>query len=88
MFYFVYVLLSKKDNDFYIDFTTDLKQRIKIHQRGEVKSTKARLSLELIYFETYKNKLDAEKRERFLKSDSGHKYLKKQLENYLKFRKK
>ncbi|MBU2635408.1 GIY-YIG nuclease family protein, partial [Patescibacteria group bacterium] len=30
--YYVYILLSKKDNDFYIGFTEDLKQRIKRHK--------------------------------------------------------
>ena len=83
MFY-VYLLLSKKDNKFYIGLTRDLKKRLKEHNAGKNKSTCYRKPLELIYFEAYKDKIDAQKREVFLKSGSGHRYIKKQLNNYLK----
>ncbi len=82
--FFVYVLLSKKDNKYYIGFTADIKQRIASHHKGSVRSTKHRRPLELIYYEAYTNKCDAENREKFLKSGSGHRYLKKQLKNFLK----
>ena len=60
--YFVYILQSKKDNKLYIGYTEDLKNRVYLHSNGGVVSTKNRRPLELIYFEAYKNQLDAKKR--------------------------
>jgi putative endonuclease len=81
MFY-IYVLHSKKDNNLYIGYTGNLKQRFKCHQDGGVLSTKHRRPLELVYYEAYINDLDAKKREVFLKSGSGHRFLNKQLLNW------
>ena len=81
--FFIYILLSLKDKNFYIGFTSNLKQRLNQHSRGEVISTKNRKPLKLIYYEAFISKTDAKKRERFLKSGSGLKFLKKQLVNTL-----
>jgi len=69
--YYVYILLSKKDNDFYIGFTEDLKQRIKRHKNAQVFATKSRLPIILIFYEAYLNKYDALRREKYLKSTKG-----------------
>ena len=84
MFYFVYVLFSRKDKGLYTGFTDNLKRRIKEHNQGLVASTKNRRPLELIYFEGYKNKSSAQKREGYLKIGWGRNYLKKILDNYYK----
>ena len=83
MFHYVYVLLSLKNCKFYTGYTTDLKQRVKDHNAGKNTSTKNRRPLKLIYLEGYLNKTDAVKRETFLKSGSGKKFINKQLVNYL-----
>jgi len=49
--FFVYVLLSKIDNKFYIGFTDSIQDRIKAHNSGKVESTKQRKPFELIYYE-------------------------------------
>ena len=41
--YFVYVLQSKKDSEFYTGFTNDLQRRIEEHGKGLQVSTKNRL---------------------------------------------
>lgn len=82
MFY-VYVLHSFKDNKFYIGYTEDLEKRVGKHLLGKVTTTKSRLPLQLIYYEAYIDKKDAKGREKFLKGGSGHKYLNKQLKNFL-----
>jgi putative endonuclease len=82
--YYTYVLKSKKDNLLYIGYSEDLRKRIETHQKGKATATKYRRPIDLIYYEAYLNKIDAKKREIFLKSGSGHKFLKKQLENYFK----
>ncbi len=83
MFY-VYILKSKKDNNLYTGYSSDLKERIKWHSEGKSQATKWRLPIELIYYEAYKDKKDATKREIFLKSGKGRELIKKQLENSLK----
>ena len=75
MVYYTYVLYSKKDKKFYIGYTTDLKQRFKGHRRGNTKSTKNRQGLNLIYFEGFINKRDAQRRERYFKTTQGKKGL-------------
>ena len=65
MFY-VYILKSKKDNNFYIGSTNDLKRRINEHNSGLVFSTKSRMPFELVYYEAYKSESDARNREKSL----------------------
>ena len=79
---FVYVLSSAKDLKLYIGLTDDVSQRVGQHNSGKVESTKHRRPLDLIYYEWYKERADAVGREKFLKSGSGHRFLKKQLKYY------
>lgn len=82
--YYVYVLKSKIDNNFYIGYTSNSPIiRLEQHNSGRAISTKLRKPFELIYYEAYLNMDDAVGREKFLKGGSGHKYLSKQLKNYL-----
>ncbi|MEI6696633.1 MAG: GIY-YIG nuclease family protein [Bacteroidota bacterium] len=81
--YYVYVLISKKDNNLYTGYTKDLKNRIEQHNIGEVQSTKYRLPLILVYYEACINQQDATHREKYLKSTWGKRYLKARLKNYL-----
>jgi len=81
MFY-VYVIQSDKDDGLYIGFTGDLRRRLAEHQQGISISTKSRRPWKLIYYEAYLQKLDAEGREKFLKSGAGRCFLKKQLKNH------
>ena len=83
-YYYVYVLLSKKDGNFYTGYTNNLKKRFKEHNLGHVASTKNRRPLNLIYFEACLNQQDATKREKYLKTTYGKRYLKNRLSNYLK----
>ena len=81
--FYVYTLLSLKDHKFYTGFTTNLKQRLQQHARGEVKSTKDRRPLNLIHYEYFISRTDAETREVFLKSGFGRDQLKKALKRTL-----
>ena len=86
--FFVYVLLSQKDENFYVGYSEDLDKRIKEHYEGKVTSTKHRLPLKLIHFEYFINKSDAKAREVFFKSGFGREQLrlslKRTLNNYIK----
>ena len=66
MFY-VYVIKSKKDNQFYFGSTNNLNRRLDEHNAGLVFSTKSRGPFELVYYEAYKSESDARKREKNLK---------------------
>src|SRR3989338_5143942 len=66
MFY-VYLLKSKKDKNFYTGSTNDLERRMNEHNNGLVFSTKSRIPFELVYYEAYKSEGDARKREKCLK---------------------
>lgn len=90
MFY-TYVLLcidSKRNRrKFYIGSTEDYKERVIKHKTKSVKSTKSFDYIELVYLEMFLNKTDAQKRELQLKTGFSRGYLKRRLENYLKFNK-
>ncbi|MDQ5970881.1 MAG: putative endonuclease [Patescibacteria group bacterium] len=77
--HYVYILFSKKDKKLYIGSTSRLKKRKNEHDLGLVKSTCNRRPLILIYYEVYNNKVDAEKREKYLKGGNGRQSLKIQL---------
>ena|ERR1035437_5776169 len=79
MYYYTYVLLSEKDNQFYTGYTSDLKKRIDSHNEGNVQSTKQRRPLRLIYFEGCINQQDATRREKYLKSGNGKIYIRSRL---------
>ncbi len=55
--YYVYVLLSEKDNRFYTGFTANLDSRLKKHFGGKVLSTKKRLPLKLVYLKVLSVKM-------------------------------
>ncbi len=82
-FYYVYILRSLKDGLFYIGLTNDLKRRLGEHNRGENISTSKRKPLELIFYEAYLNKKDAERRESYFKTTKGKTTLKQMLKNFL-----
>ena len=68
----------------YIGYTADLRKRFLEHNSGKGGQTTRRgREWKLIYCEAYLLKEDAIGREKFLKSGSGRKYLKKQMANYL-----
>jgi len=81
--FYVHLLRSVADDGFYIGFSRDLKRRFSEHKRGICFATKHRRPWKLIYYETYTEREDAEKRERYLKSGAGRRLLRHQLRHYL-----
>ena len=82
MFY-TYILKSKKDNQFYTGYTNNLKERMELHNKGKIVSTKNRLPIELVYYESCLNQQDATHREKYLKTSWGKRFIKTRLKNYL-----
>jgi len=83
-FYYVYILISLKDDKFYIGSTSDLVKRINEHQKGQVLSTKNRLPFKLIFYEAYLNKYDAIRREDYFKTTKGKQTLRNMLKEWLR----
>jgi putative endonuclease len=83
--YYVYILKSEADGNIYTGFTTNLKARLNNHKLGKVASTRHRLPIKLIYYESYLSEIDARRREIYLKSGGKAKLtLKSQIANSLK----
>ena len=83
MYFYVYVLQSKKDSKFYVGFTNNLKNRIEQHNLGKVKSTQNRKPFKLVYCEASLCQKDALEREKYLKTAWGKRYIKNRIKNYL-----
>jgi putative endonuclease len=80
--YYVYVLKSEKDGNMYVGCTGDLRERVVLHNAGQVKSTRDRRPFELVYYEACRNQKDALRREKYLKTAYGKRYLKNRLRGY------
>ena len=81
MFY-VYVLRSTRDDGLYTGCTHDLRSRFSQHNAGKVPSTRERRPFALIYYEACLNEQDAFKREKYLKTTYGKRFLKLRCKNY------
>jgi putative endonuclease len=81
--YYTYVLLSEKDEKFYVGFTKDVKLRFEEHKKGWVDSTRDRRPLKLIYYEACSRQQDAIQREKYLKTYHGKMFLRNRLKSYL-----
>lgn len=68
--YYVY-LLKLSNNTYYTGSTRDLKNRVKRHSRGYIKSTQLLRPIKLIYYCAFPTKTQALKFELYLKSGSG-----------------
>jgi putative endonuclease len=81
--YYVYVLQSLKDGEFYVGYTANLAGRIAEHNTQKNRSTKSRTPLRLIYAEACIAEEDARRRERYLKTTQGRRMLKLRLRKFL-----
>ncbi len=75
----MYVLRSLADHQFYVGLTRDLQTRLQAHNKGIVPSTGRRKPFELVYWEGYSNENDAARREKYLKTAWGKRYVKTRL---------
>lgn len=80
--WYVYVLLSEHDNLLYTGCTSDLRNRVGLHNGGKVPSTSERRPLKLIYYEACVSKADAFRREKYLKSTYGKRFIRSRLRDY------
>ena len=72
-------LLKCSDNTIYTGCTSNLENRLKRHQKGEVNYTSSRLPVEVITYISFSQKHKAYFFEKYLKSGSGKAFAKKRL---------
>jgi len=77
--YYTYIIKSSKDGQWYTGVTSDLRARLQNHLKGQVRSTRHRRPLNLVYYEGCLSGADARRRERYLKSGKGKRYLRLRL---------
>ena len=81
--WYVYIMKSIKNGEFYTGMTNDLRKRFKEHADGLSGYTKSRGPYKLIYYEASVNQADARSRELYLKSGVGKRYIKNRLKRFL-----
>lgn len=82
MFYYVYVLQSKKNGNIYVGYTVNLRKRLQEHNRKLNFSTKPYTPWCIIFYEAYLHIQDALRREKYLKTNQGARLLKRMLKEY------
>lgn len=73
--FFVYAIKSEKDGRVYVGMCIEVEVRLKEHNAGKTKSTKGFRPWKLIYTEEAANRVEARKREIYLKSGIGKEFL-------------
>ena len=74
--FWVYVLISIRDNNFYIGTTNNLPRRLRQHASGQNASTRKRRPFKLLYCEGHTSISDARRRELYFKTTKGRAMLK------------
>lgn len=69
--HYCYILLSSKSHIFYFGSTNDLRSRLKLHNEGKVRSTKAHLPWKLVWYSAFETEKQARDFEQYLKTGSG-----------------
>lgn len=75
--YFVYILKNADGSRYYKGSSDDVLARLSEHNAGRVGSTKAYRPWSVHYVEPWNDKTEALKRERFFKTLSGYRWLKR-----------
>jgi putative endonuclease len=71
------VIKSSVRNYIYVGLTNDVERRVGEHNKGQNVTTRAYKPFEIILVETFSSRIDARKREKYLKDGIGKEYLKK-----------
>ena len=79
--YTIYAIQSLYKNYIYVGLTSELENRIHRHNSGYEKTTKPYRPFNVIYTEIAENRESARLREKFLKSSTGKRFLRKLIEN-------
>lgn len=76
--YYVYILKLSND-DYYVGYSNDLKQRITVHDQGKCSATANYGPIKLVWYCCFKDKQKALDFETYLKKGTGHSFRKRHL---------
>ena len=76
MNYKVYAIRSVIRNYIYVGHTNNIERRLREHNSGKTKSIRPFIPFKLIYIEDCEDRMEAIKREKYLKSGIGKEFLK------------
>jgi putative endonuclease len=79
MFY-VYVIVSISRSYIYVGMTNNPDRRIAEHNTGKERTTKPYAPFKNLLIESFSSRIDARKREKYLKSGIGKEWLKQQID--------
>ncbi len=74
--YYIYAIRSIKKNYIYVGLTNNPERRIAEHNYKKEKTTRLYAPFKTILIKKYKTRIEARKREKYLKSGIGKEYLK------------
>lgn len=77
--HYVYILQSKSDKSHYVGTTKDLRQRLREHNRGDVRFTSSKRPHSVVWYCAFSSKKKALAFEKYLKSGSGIAFAQKRL---------
>jgi predicted GIY-YIG superfamily endonuclease len=77
--YYVYIIQSQVNQQYYVGYTTDLRRRLSDHNAGHSPHTKKYMPWKLITFLGFTSKANALHFEKYLKSGSGIAFAKRHL---------
>ena len=81
--FYTYVLICEKTGTFYTGATSDLRERLEQHRKGEVFCTRNRGPVKLVYCEACLNRDDSFRRERYSKTGMGKRYIRNRIKGGL-----
>jgi len=76
---FTYILYSPSHNKTYVGCNNNWTSRLEEHNAGKVKATLASRPWIVVLVEEHETMMDARRRERYLKSSAGRRWMKKEL---------
>ena len=79
--YYVYVLISCKNKKMYIGSSAEPEKRLKAHNAGRGEWSKRYRPWERVILESYSDREAAERREKYLKSGWGRRWIKQRIES-------
>lgn len=80
--HYVYFLFMA-NGQVYTGSSSNLRKRVSDHKRGNVKTTSKYLPVKLLGYESYAEKSDAQRREKYLKSTEGKRLFRQQYRDVL-----
>ena len=73
--YTLYILYSKSADNYYVGYTNSIERRLSEHNRKKGKFTDRGIPWELVYTESFASKIDAMKREKYIKSKKSKSFI-------------